>query len=168
MFRPRPLDASSFGAQRPGSRARASMAEASYTTDDFILTFTALAFLEALAIRVATPKAGFERASVPTQSERLRHLAVVTCGVPVDAWRYVGGTRHKLFHGGFDESDETIEKVAFAASRAEYVLICGVKTLLGISSDAPPHPEKPGGWATDGHMTVFGLAEHMRPGQTKY
>ena len=141
----------------------------SYTTDDFILTFTALAFgLEALAIRVATPKAGFERASVPTQSERLRHLAVVTCGVPVDAWRYVGGIRHKLFHGGFDESDETIEKVAFAASWAEYVLICGVKTLLGISSDAPPHPEMPGGWATDGHMTVFGPAEHMRPGQTKY
>ena len=133
----------------------------SYMTDDLFLRFTSLAVaLEALASQVSVP-AGTEKG--PSTSERLALFATTKCEVSPGVWQRVGRLRNDLFHGGLADTEDAREDVDFAAAWSEYVLVCGLREVLGSAPHQPPFPQRPpDGTLSNVRITVEGSPEELR------
>jgi hypothetical protein len=75
------------------------------------------------------------------QSKRLRSFATWHAGVPENMWKRVGRLRHSLFHGGIDETSDTIQDAAWCSEVAGYGLVVALKHVLAL--DALAIPEVP-------------------------
>jgi hypothetical protein len=117
---------------------------------DEVEEFTVLAFgLEAVADLLPVPDQEWLNAlrqsqrvsaeDAPDHSEILRHFAVRVCGLTTDAWRKVGGPRHRLFHGGLTEDADTAGLLGEAIPILRAVLIKAIKHTIQLRENEPPH-----------------------------
>jgi hypothetical protein len=98
------------------------------------------------------------------QSARLRSFATGTAGLSEGVWRRVGRLRHALFHGGIDETSDTVQDAAWCSQVASYALVIALRKVLALDTGAPPEvPVLCLGQMRDGSLSGDGLVRPHPP-----
>lgn len=98
------------------------------------------------------------------QSKRLRSFATTNAGITENMWKRVGRLRHALFHGGIDETSDTIQDADWCADVASHALVVALKQILGLSASALPQvPQLQHGQLRDASMESNGFVRPHPP-----
>lgn len=106
--------------------------------DTFVDLAIALESLTSELHRLPSVAEALKDEAEPSSSAVLKTFALSLPQITEEVWKRVGRSRHKLFHGGFPDDDQTRAGLSGAIPSLRLAVIEGIRAALGLPPDSLP------------------------------